>query len=107
MIKMYDDSKFKYFNRFEDFDSETFLGDVINLAIHAYFEILKSKKYVKSQMKLKRENVYRDDLVEMMADMQEKYGLDNLIINCEAQEKINDCETGLLDIKVQYRNLKT
>ncbi len=105
---MLDPSKFKYYNRFDNFDSEEYFNKIINLAIHTYFEILNTKNYVKSEMSRKRENDYRDDFVKMMIDLQEDYGFYNLIINCEPQERRDDVEEiGLLDIKIQYRNLRS
>ena len=55
----------------------------------------------------KRENEYRDDFVKIMNSLQEDYGFNNLIFNCEPQEIREDVkERGLLDIKIQYRNLQ-
>lgn len=55
----------------------------------------------------KRENEYRDDFVETMLEIQEDCGFNNLIINCEPQERREDVEErGLLDIKIQYQTLK-
>ncbi len=104
---MLDSSKFKYFERFENIDSEEHFNKLINLAIHTYFEILNTKTYSKSEMIRKRENEYRDDFVDTMLEIQEVYGFNNLIINCEPQERREDVEErGLLDIKIQYQTLK-
>lgn len=104
---MLDSSGFKFVDRFDNFDSEEYFNKIITLAIHAYFEILKSKRYVKADTIGKRENQYRDDIVETMINIQEDYGFNNLIINCEAQEKGDNLnQLGLLDIKIQYRNLR-
>ena len=105
---MLDPSKFKYFERFDRFDSEEYFNKIIDLAIHTYFEILNTKTYTKSEMIRKRENEYRDDFVKIMTAIQEDYGFYNLIINCEAQERRENVEErGLLDIKIQYRNLRS
>lgn len=104
---MLDSSKFKYFERFENIDSEEHFNKLINLAIHTYFEILNTKTYSKSEMIRKRENEYRDDFVDTLLEIQEVYGFNNLIINCEPQERREDVEErGLLDIKIQYQTLK-
>ena len=104
---MLDSSKFKYFERFENIDSEEHFNKLINLAIRTYFEILNTKTYIKSEMIRKRENEYRDDFVETMLEIQVDYGFNNLIINCEPQERREDVEErGLLDIKIQYQTLK-
>lgn len=104
---MLDPSNFKYFERFDNFDSEEYFNKLINLSIHAYFKILNTKTYVKSEMIRKRENEYRDDFVNTMSDIQKDYGFNNLIINSEAQERRENVdERGLLDIKIQYRNLR-
>lgn len=103
-----DPSKFKYYDRFDNFDSEEHFSELIDLAIHTYFKILNTKNYFKSEMIRKRENEYRDDFVETMINIQEDYGFNNLIINCEPQERREDVEErGLLDIKIQYRNLRS
>ena len=100
-------SDFQFSKRFDDFDSEEFFNRLIVLVIHAYLDILKTKQYVKSEMIRKRENEYRDDLVERMINLQGDFGFNELIINCEVQERIKGVdERGLLDIKIQYRNLK-
>ena len=105
---MLDSSNFKYYDRFDNFDSEEHFSKIINLAIYAYFKILKTKKYVKSEMISKRENEYRDDFVETMSAIQEEYGFNNLIINSESQERHEGVkERGLLDIKIQYQNLRS
>lgn len=102
-----DPSKFKFIDRFEKFDSEECFNKIINLAVHTYFEILNTKSYVKSEMIRKRENEYRDDFAETMMSIQEDYGFNNLIINCEAQERRKNVkQRGLLDIKIQYQNLR-
>lgn len=104
---MLDSSNFKYFERFDNIDSEEHFNKLINLAIHTYFEILNTKTYTKSEMIRKRENEYRDDFVETMLEIQEDHGFNNLIINCEPQERREDIEErGLLDIKIQYQTLK-
>ena len=104
---MLDSSKFKFHDRFDNFDSEEHFNKLINLAIHTYFEILNTKTYFKSEMITKRENQYRDDFVAKMLEIQEDYGFNNLIINSEAQEKKDNVkERGFLDIKIQYQNLK-
>ena len=104
---MLDSSKFKYFERFENIDSEEHFNKLINLAIHTYFEILNTKTYSKSEMIRKRENEYRDDFVDTLLEIQEDYGFNNLIINCEPQERREYVEErGLLDIKIQYQTLQ-
>lgn len=104
---MLDPSNFKYFERFDNFDSEEYFNKLINLAIHTYFKILNTKTYFKSEMIRKRENEYRDDFVDTMTALQEDYGFNNLIINSEPQERRENVkERGLLDIKIQYRNLR-
>ena len=104
---MFDPSNFKYFERFDNFDSEEYLNKLINLAIQTYFKILNTKTYFKSEMIRKRENEYRDDFVDTMTTLQEDYGFNNLIINSEPQERRENVkERGLLDIKIQYRNLR-
>ena len=104
---MLDPSKFKYFERFDNFDSEEYFNKIINLTIYAYFKILNTKTYVKSEMIRKRENEYRDDFANIMTAIQDDYGFNNLIINCESQERRENVkERGLLDIKIQYRNLR-
>ena len=79
-----DSSNFKFIKRFE---SKKLLNEVINLAIYAYFKVILKTKYVKSNMISKRENQYRDDLVEAMLKCQSECGLNYLIINSEVQEK--------------------
>lgn len=104
---MLNPSNFKYFERFDNIDSEEHFNKLINLAIHAYFKILNTKNYIKSEMIIKRENEYRDDLVDTMLEIQGDCGFNNLIINCESQERREDIEErGLLDIKIQYQTLK-
>lgn len=104
---MLDPSNFKFYDRFENIDSEEHFNKLITLAIHTYFEILNTKTYFKSEMIIKRENEYRDDFVETMLEIQEDYGFNNLIINCEAQERRKNVKKrGLLDIKIQYQTLK-
>lgn len=104
---MLDPSNFKFYDRFENFDSKEYFNKIIDLAIHAYFEILNTQTYVKSEMIRKRENQYRDDFVNLMNQIQKEYGFNNLIINCEPQERRENVdERGLLDIKIQYRNLR-
>ena len=78
---MLDSSKFKYFERFENIDSEEHFNKLINLAIHTYFEILNTKTYSKSEMIRKRENEYRDDFVDTLLEIQEDYGFNNLILS--------------------------
>ena len=97
-----DSSNFKFIKRFE---SKKLLNEVINLAIYAYFNVILKTKYVKSNMISKRENQYRDDLVEAMLKCQSECGLNYLIINSEVQEKNN--VYGSLDMKIQYRHLKS
>lgn len=105
---MLDSSNFKYFERFDNIDSEEHFNKLINLAIHTYFKILNTKTYTKSEMIRKRENEYRDDFVKTMLEIQEDYGFNNLIINCEPQERREYIEErGLLDIKIQYQNLSS
>lgn len=105
---MLDPSNFKFNERFDNIDSEEHFSKIINLAIHAHFEILNTKTYIKSEMIRKRENEYRDDFAQTMIDIQEDYGFNNLIINCEPQERRENIkQRGLLDIKIQYRNLKS
>lgn len=104
---MLDPSNFKFYDRFENIDSEKHFNKLITLAIHTYFEILNIKTYFKSEMIIKRENEYRDDFVETMLEIQEDYGFNNLIINCEPQERRKNVKKrGLLDIKIQYQTLK-
>ena len=99
---MLDPSNFKYFERFDNFDSEEYFNKLINLAIQTYFKILNTKTYFKSEMIRKRENEYRDDFVDTMTALQEDYGFNNLIINSEPQERRENVkERGLLDIKIQ------
>ena len=81
---MLDPSKFKYFERFDNFDSEEYFNKIINLTIYAYFKILNTKTYVKSEMIRKRENEYRDDFANIMTAIQDDYGFNNLIINWES-----------------------
>ena len=77
------------------------------MILSTYFEILNTKTYSKSEMIRKRENEYRDDFVDTLLEIQEDYGFNNLIINCEPQERREDVEErGLLDIKIQYQTLK-